>query len=63
VCACPSRTRVLSTLDTLKVRTRDGLVPLSQLHHPHARSAKLAEINRVDQKRYLDVKAGVAASA
>jgi len=52
----PEQDRVLSTLDTLKVRTADGLVPLSNFI---AREpvAKLAQIDRVDQERYFDVKA------
>jgi multidrug efflux pump len=46
---------VLSTLDTLKVRTPDGLVPLSNfITRP---VAKLAQIDRVDQKRFFDVNA------
>lgn len=55
----PEEDRVLSTLDTLKVRTADGLVPLSNFI-TRTPVAKLAEINRVDQKRYFDVKADVA---
>ena len=55
----PESDRVLSTLDTLKVRTGDGLIPLSNFISRTA-VPKLAEINRVDQKRYLDVKADVA---
>jgi multidrug efflux pump len=55
----PEADRVLSTLDTLKVRTADGLVPLSNFIS-RTPVRKLAEISRVDQKRYLDVKAGVA---
>ena len=54
----PEGDRVLSTLDTLKVRTADGLVPLSNFI-TRTPVAKLAEINRVDQKRYMDVKADV----
>ena len=54
----PERDRVLSTLDTLKVRTRDGLVPLSNFIS-RTPVPKLAEISRVDQKRYLDLKADV----
>jgi len=56
----PAEYRLLSTLDTLKVRTRDGLVPLSNFITREP-VAKLAEINRIDQKRYFDVKAGIAA--
>ncbi len=55
----PEEDRVLSTLDTLKVRTRDGLVPLSNFISREP-VAKLAEINRVNQQRYYDVKADVA---
>jgi len=54
----PEEDRVLSTLDTLKVRTVDGLVPLSNFV-TRKPVAKLAEITRVDQKRYFDIKAGV----
>ncbi|OWU82964.1 acriflavine resistance protein B [Oceanicola sp. 22II-s10i] len=55
----PEDYRVLSTLDTLKVRTQDGLVPLSNFI-TRTPVEKLAQIKRVDQKRYFDVKAGVA---
>ncbi|MGR3323130.1 MAG: efflux RND transporter permease subunit [Pseudooceanicola sp.] len=55
----PEEDRVLSTLDTLKVRTGEGLVSLSNFISREP-VAKLAEIKRVDQKRYFDVKAGVA---
>jgi multidrug efflux pump len=54
----PEDDRVLSTLDTLKVRTQDGLIPLSNFI-TRTPVPKLAEINRVDQKRHLDVKADV----
>jgi len=54
----PQEDRVLSTLDTLKVRTVDGLVPLSNFI-TRTPVPKLAEINRIDQKRYLAVKADV----
>ncbi|WP_299659775.1 efflux RND transporter permease subunit [uncultured Ruegeria sp.] len=54
----PDQDRVLSTLDTLKVRTPDGLIPLSNFVTRQP-VAKLAEINRVDQQRYYDVKADV----
>ncbi|MGB7243549.1 MAG: efflux RND transporter permease subunit [Sulfitobacter sp.] len=56
----PQSDRLLSTLDTLKVRTGDGLVPLSNFI-TRTPVPKLAEISRVDQKRYFDVKADVAA--
>ncbi|THD84488.1 efflux RND transporter permease subunit [Aliigemmobacter aestuarii] len=55
----PEDSRVLSTLDTLKVRTRDGLVPLSNFVTREP-VRKLAQIDRVDQQRYYDVKADVA---
>jgi multidrug efflux pump len=54
----PDEDRVLATLDTLKVRTADGLVPLSNFI-TRKPVPKLAEINRVDQERYYDVKADV----
>ncbi|WP_432817053.1 efflux RND transporter permease subunit [Sulfitobacter sp. JB4-11] len=54
----PEEDRLLSTLDTLKVRTADGLVPLSNFI-TRTPVPKLAEISRVDQKRFLDVKADV----
>ena len=54
----PEKDRVLSTLDTLKVRTEDGLVPLSNFITREP-VQKLAQIDRVDQTRYFDVKAGV----
>ena len=48
----------MSTLDTLKVRTKDGLVPLSNFI-TKSPVKKLGEINRIDQKRFFDIKAGV----
>jgi len=56
----PAQDRVLSTLDTLRVRTPNGLVPLSNFV-TRSPVAKLAQINRVDGQRYYDVKAGVGA--
>lgn len=55
----PEEYRLLSTLDTLKVRTPDGLVPLSNFITREP-VKKLAQIDRVDQARFFDVKAGVA---
>ncbi|MDQ2093310.1 efflux RND transporter permease subunit [Rhodalgimonas zhirmunskyi] len=55
----PESDRVLSTLDTLKLRTAQGLIPLSNFITRQP-VPKLAEINRTDQTRYFDVKAGVA---
>ncbi|WP_019953902.1 efflux RND transporter permease subunit [Yoonia vestfoldensis] len=54
----PEEDRVLSTLDTLGVRTNEGLVPLSNFV-TRTPVAKLAQIDRIDQQRYFDVKAGV----
>ncbi|MGI9394407.1 MAG: efflux RND transporter permease subunit [Boseongicola sp.] len=56
----PEKDRVLSTLDNLKVRTQDGLVPLSNFITREP-VAQLAQINRIDQKRFFDVKADVTA--
>ncbi|MCA8883125.1 MAG: efflux RND transporter permease subunit, partial [Rhodobacteraceae bacterium] len=55
----PEADRVLSTLDTLRVRTSDGLVPLANFI-TITPVRKLAEIHRVDQKRFYDIKADVA---
>jgi len=55
----PEQDRVLSTLDNLKLRTNDGLVPLSNFITRQP-VPKLAEISRVGQQRYFDVKADVA---
>jgi multidrug efflux pump len=56
----PEQDRLLSTLDALRVQTQFGLVPLSNfiLTQPVAR---VGQIDRVDQKRYYDVKADVRA--
>ena len=54
----PREDRFLSTLDTLKVRTQDGLVPLSNFI-TRKPVKKLAEINRINQKRYFVIKAAV----
>ncbi|WP_095589037.1 efflux RND transporter permease subunit [Actibacterium ureilyticum] len=54
----PEDDRVLSTLDSLKVRTTDGLVPLSNFI-TRTPVKKLGRITRVDQERYFDIKAGV----
>ena len=55
----PEGDRVLSTLDSLKVRTPDGLVPLSNFISRKP-VAKLGQIDRIDQKRFFDIKADVA---
>ncbi|MEO0358301.1 MAG: efflux RND transporter permease subunit, partial [Pseudomonadota bacterium] len=52
----PEEDRVLSTLDTLKVRTPGGLVPLSNFVTREP-VAKLGMITRANQDRYFDVKA------
>ena len=55
----PEKDRLLSTLDTLRVRTRDGLIPLSNfITRKPVRS--LAQIDRMDGARYFDVKADIA---
>ncbi|MFN4153542.1 MAG: efflux RND transporter permease subunit [Paracoccaceae bacterium] len=55
----PEADRVLSTLDSLKVRTADGLVPLSNFISRKP-VAKLGRIDRVDESRVYDIKADVA---
>ena len=55
----PEGDRVLSTLESLKLRTGLGLVPLSSFISITP-VQKLAQIDRVDQTRYFDIKAGVA---
>jgi len=54
----PVEYRVLSTLDTLKVRTSDGLVPLSNFI-TRKPVPGLSQIDRIDQTRFFDVKAAV----
>ena len=54
----PEQDRVMSTLDSLRVRTQDGLVPLSNFI-TRKPVQKLAQIDRVDQRRYFDVKAAM----
>ncbi len=55
----PEKDRLLSTLDTLRVRTPQALVPLSNFV-TRSPVPKLGEINRIDQERYFNVTAGVA---
>jgi multidrug efflux pump len=55
----PERDRVLSTLDTMRVRTQNGLVPVSNFI-TRTPVAKLGEINRFDGTRFFLVKADVA---
>ena len=54
----PEADRVLSTLDSLRVRTTSGLVPLSNFI-TRTPVPELAQIDRIDQGRYFDVKADV----
>ncbi len=56
----PDEDRVLSTLDSLKVRTNEGLIPLSNFIS-RTPVKKLAQIDRIEQQRYFDVKANVTA--
>jgi multidrug efflux pump len=55
----PEQSRVLSTLDTLKVRTPRGLIPLANFI-TRTPVPKLGQIDRIDQSRFFDVKADVA---
>ncbi|MEF3047593.1 efflux RND transporter permease subunit [Pseudotabrizicola sp. L79] len=55
----PEADRVLSTLDSLKVRTESGLVPLSNFV-TRTPVAKLGRIDRVDEARVYTVRADVA---
>jgi multidrug efflux pump len=55
----PEQDRTLSTLDTLRVWTKDGLVPLSNFI-TRTPVAKLGQIERYDTERYFMVRAGVA---
>ncbi len=54
----PQKDRLLSTIDTLRVRTRDGLVPLSNFTTREA-VRKLGQIDRADGRRYFDVRADI----
>ena len=54
----PEQDRVLATLDNLKLRTNEGLVPLANFV-TRTPVPKLASITRIDQERYYDVKADV----
>ncbi|WOI54866.1 efflux RND transporter permease subunit [Palleronia sp. LCG004] len=55
----PPQDRVLSTLDSLKLRTPDGLVPLSNFVTRRP-VASLGQIDRMDQQRYFDIRADIA---
>jgi len=52
----PEEDRVMSTLDSLRVRTVDGLIPLSNFIS-RTPVPELSQIDRIDQSRYFDVKA------
>ncbi len=54
----PEKDRLLSTIDTLRVRTADGLVPLSNFISRRP-VPKLGQIDRADTKRYFDIKADI----
>ncbi len=54
----PEEQRVLSTLETLRVRTADGLVPLANFVSWEP-APQLAEISRIDQSRVFDVRADI----
>jgi len=56
----PEQSRVLSTLDTLKVRTPRGLIPLANFI-TRTPVPKLGQIDRIDQSRFFDVKADTKA--
>ena len=55
----PKKDRLLSTLETLRVRTNSGLVPISNFITLKP-VEKLGQIDRADSKRYFDIKADVA---
>ncbi len=55
----PEKDRLLSTLDTLRVRTQQALVPLSNFV-TRTPVPQLGQIDRVDKQRYFRVLAGVA---
>ncbi len=56
----PEEDRLLSTLDTLRVRTTEGLVPLANFISRKP-VAKLGQIDRVDGARHFDIKADIEA--
>jgi multidrug efflux pump len=55
----PEKDRVISTLDTMRVRTGQGLIPLSNFVTRSAQP-KLGEIARYNGVRFFDVKSDVA---
>jgi multidrug efflux pump len=58
----PEGDRLLSTLDSLRIRTDQGLVPISAFISRQPAPA-LAQIDRFEGERYFDVKADVAPGA
>ena len=54
----PEEDRILSTLDEMRVRTADGLIPLSNFITRQP-VPKLAQINRHESERRITVRAGV----
>ena len=54
----PEQDRILSTIDTLRVRTQSGLIPLSNFI-TRTPVQKLGQIDRSDAQRYFDVKSDV----
>lgn len=58
----PEKDRVISTLDTMRIRTSSGLVPLENFVTREP-AKKLGEINRFNGTRFFDVKADVADGA
>ncbi len=57
----PEADRNIDTLDTLRLRTESGLVPMSNFITREA-APKLGEINRFDRERYFLVRADVTES-
>ena len=54
----PEQDRILSTIDSLRVRTTSGLIPLSNFI-TRTPVHKLGQIDRADAERYFDVKSDV----
>ena len=54
----PEQDRILSTIDSLRVRTTSGLIPLSNFI-TRTPVHKLGQIDRSDAERYFDVKSDV----
>ncbi|MCP5072581.1 MAG: efflux RND transporter permease subunit [Rhodobacteraceae bacterium] len=54
----PEKDRLLSTIDTLRVRTTEGLIPMSNFISRKP-VPKLGQIDRSDTKRYFDIKADI----